>query len=109
MDFDSQIERGNKLAPHLQAMISRSHFIDLAMKTKRDYLIRIKQVIAAGMLTDHGYSYNEGKDTLDFIEENQNELRELSLRIALKIASLRGSNPKDWSRIAKITCCKRAA
>ena len=51
-DFDAMIQRGHKLAPHFTALISRSHYIDLAMKSERDYLIRIKQVVKKGLLRD---------------------------------------------------------
>ena len=50
-DFDAMIDRGHKLAPHLQAMVSRAHYLDLAMKSRRDYLVRIRQVVAQGLLS----------------------------------------------------------
>jgi hypothetical protein len=37
-DFDEFIDRGHKLSPHFEALISRSHYLDLAMKTKQDYV-----------------------------------------------------------------------
>lgn len=102
-DFDAMIDRGHKLAPHLQALVSRSHYIDLAMKTRRDYLVRIRQVIAQGLL-DH-LSVDEQADVITFIECNHDSLREMSLRIAIKIGALRKQN-KDWEKIARITCCR---
>lgn len=102
-DFDAMIDRGHKLAPHLQALVSRSHYIDLSMKTRRDYLVRIRQVIKQGLLDD--LSLSERSDVILFIEENSEKLRELSLRMAIKLGSLRKQG-KDWDRIAKITCCK---
>ena len=39
LDFDAIIDKGNKLAPHLAAMVSRSHYIDLAMKTRTPEII----------------------------------------------------------------------
>jgi hypothetical protein len=100
------IERGHKLAPHFQALISRSHYIDLAMKTKRDYIIRIKQVIKAGMLKEQGYNSDQESDVLAFIDKNADHLRELSLRMAIKLAALRKSNASSFHKKAKITCCK---
>jgi hypothetical protein len=106
IDFDAQIEKGNKLASHMQAMISRSHYIDLAMKTRRDYMIRIKQVVCQGLLSSRGLNDIESAQVMDFVEKNQASLRELSLRIAIKVANLRRSNPDNWEKVAKITCCK---
>jgi len=40
---------------------------------------------------------------------NKNKLREMSLRMALKIADLRKSFPARWMSMAKSTCMKAAA
>ena len=105
LDFDQLIEKGHKLAPHLQALVSRSHYIDLAMKTKRDYLVRIKQVVAMGMLKDQGLTEDQEKAVVDYITSNQHKLRELSLRMAVKIGNL-VKMKADWRRLANVTCCK---
>lgn len=105
-DFDAMIERGSKLAPHLQALVSRAHYIDLAMKTKRDYMIRIRQVIRMGLLKNIGLDEAAQLDVIDFIEDNQDRLRELSLRMALKIGAIRRRNSPNWLKFARVTCCK---
>jgi len=102
-DFDAMIDKGHKLAPHLQAMVSRSHYIDLAMKTRRDYLVRIRQVIAQGMLSD--LTELQRAQVMRFIDKNADNLRELSLRMALKLASL-CKQSDNWERLARVTCCK---
>ena len=104
MDFDNMIDRGHKLAPHLAALVSRSHYIDLAMKSRRDYLVRIKQVISQGLLNDLNWA--ERSQVINFIDENHDSLRELSLRVAIKIGNLRKANPKNWEKLSKITCCR---
>ena len=103
-DFDAMIQRGHKLAPHFAALISRSHYVDLAMKTKRDYLIRIKQVVRMGLLKD--CTETQKQDVLAFVEKNSDNMRELSLRMVLKIASIRKMEMPAWETMAKITCCK---
>jgi hypothetical protein len=105
-DFDAMIERGNKLAPHLQALVSRAHYIDMAMKTKRDYLIRIRQVIRQGLLRNIGLTEEAQLDVIDFIEDNQDRLRELSLRMALKIGAIRRKGAANWKKVARVTCCR---
>lgn len=105
-DFDEMIDRGHKLAPHFQALLSRAHYIDLTMKTRRDYIIRIRQVVKQGLLKDSGLNWAEQVQVISFIEDNQEKLRELSLRIVLKVASIFKSTPSNWQKIAKITCCK---
>lgn len=103
-DFDAMIQRGHKLAPHFSALISRSHYVDLAMKTDRDYLVRIKQVVRQGLLKD--MSEEQKQDVLAFVEHNSYRMRELSLRMVLKVASIRKMNMPAWDSLAKVTCCK---
>lgn len=102
-DFDAMIDRGHKLAPHLAALVSRAHYIDLAMKSRRDYLVRIRQVIEEGLL-DH-LNLGQRVEVKQFIEKNADSLRELSLRMAIKLGAL-AAQGGNWERIAKITCCK---
>jgi hypothetical protein len=104
LDFDDLIERGHKLTPHLEALVSRSQYIDLGMKSKRDYIVRIRQVIEQGLLSDLD---QEGKtEVVDFIVNNANKLRELSLRMAIKIGCIRKSSPHNWTKVAMVTCCR---
>lgn len=102
-DFDHMIEKGHKLAPHLNALISRSHYIDLALKTRRDYLIRIRQVIREGMLEE--LTVDQRNDVMSYIERNHHRLRELSLRMAIKIGNLRKTTD-NWEKLANVTCCR---
>ena len=103
-DFDNLIESGNKLAPHFEALVSRSHYLDLAMKTKMDYLVRIKQVVRGGMLKSRGMNEIDTVLIMQFIENNVEVLRELSLRMVVKIAGLYKMNKSNWQKLAKQTC-----
>lgn len=106
-DFDALIASGNKLAPHFEALVSRSHYLDLAMKTKMDYLVRIKQVVRNnGMLRSRGFSASDETLIMQFIENNMDRLRELSLRMALKISTLYRMDRTNWQKLAKQTCMK---
>ena len=104
--MDDMIDRGHKLTPHFQALISRSHYIDLALTTNRHYMIRIKQVIKAGMLREQGYDAATEADVIAFLDKNSDRLRELSLRMAIKLAALRKSSASSFQRKAMITCCR---
>lgn len=106
VDMDAMVDAGSKMAPHFEALITRSHYIDLAMKTRRDYIIRIKQVVGSGMLRGRGLDAEAEADVMGFIDENQDCLRELSLRMALKLADIRKRNSKTWKKTARVTCCK---
>lgn len=104
-DFSTMIAQGTKLAPHFEAMISRSHYLDLAMKTKRDYVVRIKQVVQEhGMLRREGFTPVQEQSILDFIVAQQDQLRELSLRMVIKLAGLMQMDALGWKKLAQITC-----
>jgi len=106
LDFDAMIDKGHKLAPHMQALVSRSHYIDLAMKTRRDYMIRIKQVLKMGLLSAQGLDAAEEADVIAFLDKNSEKLRELSLRMAIKVGSIRKMGATNWEKVAKVTCCR---
>lgn len=106
-DFDAMIQNGTKLAPHFEAMISRSHYLDLAMKTKMDYVVRIKQVVLEkGMLRNEGFTKTQEAAVLAFIVKHQDKLRELSLRMVVKLAGLMRMNPSTWEKLATVTCMR---
>lgn len=99
--------RSKKLRDHLAALESRCHYIDLQMDTNREKILRIKQIVADGMLDDRDMEQCQKDEVVEFIVENQDKLRELSLRMVLKVADLRQSFPKTWKAMAKTTCFKR--
>ena len=106
LDMQSLVERGHSLAPHFEALMSRSLYIDLGMKTKRDSLIRIKQVVDSGALSVHGITLSDAQEIVEFIEEHSDSLRELSLRLVVKIGKLKSYNKGTWKSLAKVTCCR---
>jgi hypothetical protein len=101
--------RSKKLKDHLDALESRCHYIDLEMDTNREKMLRIKQITTDGMLDV--YDFDEPvlvrDEILAFIDTYQDKLRELSLRMVLKIADLRKSFPKNWEAMARTTCFRR--
>jgi hypothetical protein len=111
LDFDGMIASKNRLAPHLGALMSRSHYIDIGMRSKRDFLVRIRSMILKHGLLDKnaktaGLTKEQQKEVLDFIVENKDTLRELSLRQAIKVGINRKAGFKDWKAVSKRTCCR---
>ncbi len=101
--------RSAKLRDHLGALESRSHYIDLTMNTMRDKFLRIKQIAMTGELfKEYNFQNGEQQEILDFMIENQNRLREMSMRCAVKIADLRKTMPEKWKRTAEVTLMKNA-
>ena len=99
--------RSKKLRDHLDALESRCHYIDLQMDTEREKILRIKQIVNDGMLDSYEFEPVQRDEIVEFVVANANKLRELSLRMVLKIADLRKSFPKNWTAMAKTTCMKR--
>jgi hypothetical protein len=100
--------RSKKLRSHLDALESRCHYMDLEMDTDREKLLWIRQITNAGMLDRYDFDEATKESVLQFINKNQSALRELSLRMVLKISDLRKAFPKSWEAMARTTCMKRA-
>jgi hypothetical protein len=99
--------RSKKLRSHLDALESRCHYMDLEMDTNREKLLWIRQITNQGMLDHFEFEPVVREELLDFIVENQDSLRELSLRMVLKVAQLRKAMPIVWQAYARQTCMKR--
>jgi hypothetical protein len=79
------------------------------MDTTREKILRIRQIVKAGMLDDRDNLSDIARDEIvEFITANADRLRELSLRMVLKIADLRGGFPTKWQAMARTTCMRRA-
>ncbi len=73
------------------------------MTSKWDYFVRIKQVVAMGGLKAIGLGEDEIVDVVKYIRENIDSLRELSVRMAIKIGQLR-KEMSNWRDVADVTC-----
>jgi DNA-binding NarL/FixJ family response regulator len=95
--------KSKKLQDHLAALESRCHYIDLTIHTERDKMLRIRQIVADGMLKDYEFSTEQEAELVEFIASNKARLRELSLRTVLKAADLIKSFPQRWQRVAEVS------
>ncbi len=98
--------KSKKLQDHLEALQSRCHFLDLTLDTMRDKFLRIKQIFRQGQLfNDYDFTPEQGDEILQFMDENKDKLREMSLRMALKIADLTKVSA-NWRALAENTVMK---
>jgi hypothetical protein len=97
------------LQDHLEALMSRSHYVDLTLDTMRDKLLRIKQIARKGDLFE-GYDFSkpDQDEIIEFMMSQPNRFREMSLRMALKLADLKKINNSTWKQMAELTCMKQA-
>ena len=107
LKFDKM--KSQKLRDHLDALQSRCHYLDLTLDTQRDKILRIKQIARDGELfREYNFSDVAQQEILEFMESNASKLREVSLRMAIKIADLRKSFETKWQAMARTTCMKSA-
>ena len=101
--------KSKRLQDHLEALQSRCHFLDLVINSEADKMIRIKQVhrdADGGLFKDYDFEAGEAEAIIDFMVTNQSKLRELSMRMCLKIADLVKISPSNWKALTQATCMK---
>lgn len=99
--------RSKKIQDHLEALMSRCHYIDLEMNSESDRFLRIEQIVEDGMLDEYEFGAEGNNEIINFMKKNAKRLREISLRMVLKISDLRKMSPDTWQELAKGTCMKR--
>jgi hypothetical protein len=100
--------KSKKLQDHLDALQSRCHFLDLTLNTTRDKILRIKQIFRKGdLFQDYDFSPEQGDEIVQFMQDNHARMREISLRMALKLADLTKVSA-NWRALAENTCMKQA-
>ena len=97
--------KSKRLKEHLAAIESRCHILDLSMSTIRERILRIRQVVAEeNMLEKYEFDRAAEQEVVDFIAANAHKMRELSLRMVLKVSDLRKAFPANWQSMATMTC-----
>lgn len=109
IDFERSIAKASRISAHLEAIMSRCHYLDLEIGSLRDKLLRIRQIVRDGMLTPYNFSPAEEQAVLDFVVDNSEYLREVSLRMVKKIADFVKADPQGWHEMAESTCLQREA
>lgn len=106
-NIDRELDRNSKLTPHLDALVSRSIYLDLGVHSNRDIMIRVEDVISTtDMILDKGISKSDEVELVSWMKENVDKLRNVSLRTALFIADFIKTDAEDWRTIADVTLLK---
>jgi hypothetical protein len=101
--------KSKKLQDHLQALQSRCHYLDLTIDSMRDRMLRIRQICSQGMLEKYMMPKATQEQLIQFIFENKHRLREISLRMVLKVADLWKMAPDRYQALARSTCMRPGA
>ena len=106
-DFHRRIQQGGKLAPHMEALISRSCYLDLAIHSARAIMIRVNQVVReSNMLQKKGLSAVQIEQMMEWLVFNSDELLRLDLRTCLKIADFMNMDYSSWQSSARSVLLK---
>ena len=109
IDFERTIARGSRISSHLEAIMSRCHYLDLEIGSMRDKLLRIKQIMRDGMLAPYLFTQTEEDAILKFVVDNSEYMREVSLRAVKKIADFVKMDPTGWLEPTEATMLVREA
>jgi len=101
--------KSKKLQDHLAALQSRCHYLDLTIDSMRDRMLRIRQIVGTGMLEKYAMGKEAEAELVQFIFDNKHKLREISLRMVLKIADLWKMAPDRYQHLAEQTCMRPGA
>lgn len=106
VNFQGIVDLGKgSLVPHLQALMTRVLYLDLRLHAPREVGLWVDYMVTENnILVKDGLTPKQQDDVLEFIALHRNQLRSLSIRTALKIASLlKAAKPgHDW-RVAAQT------
>jgi hypothetical protein len=104
-DFDREIAAGGKLAPHLDAMISRTMYVNMKVRSTRDYMICLERAVENGALSSRGVSPELQDEIISFVQENVDKMHDLSVRALLKLANLAKADTQ-WKATARVIMFK---
>jgi adenylate kinase len=109
LSFDTIIDKGSKISEHLEAIVSRSHYIDLDIGTNLEKLCRVVNVAVDCRMLENKFAMPDwlAQACMQFMADHMDDLREISIRMALKVGMLAMDNPEDWMDMAKVTCLRK--
>lgn len=108
-DFEKIVESKRANAPHFKALMDRSLYLHLTIRTVNDVMVRIRQVVEEGkMLEKPEYQLTtaDAKEIMQFVSDNRHKFYHLSLRLIHQIALMRRNDPVNWKKDVRMTKCR---
>lgn len=97
VDFELAIRKGSSMGPHFSALIDRSLYLALTMRTEDDFITRLNHVgIEDGLLENSGLTAEEAQEVMDFVIENKDKFYGLSIRLLMQIAFCFTDDKENW-------------
>lgn len=96
-----------RIGNHLQALLSRVHYVQLNISTMRERIIHIRNVaLGTDMLDEYNMSARQKQEVLDFLVQNVSKLHTVDLRTVIKACDLARAMPNTWQTRAAKTLFK---
>lgn len=106
-DISAIVDKGTSLSEHIGAVQNRGAYLDMNIRSRREMAIKIEMLIDGGMLNaiakEHGLrklSKTHQNEIRDFIMDNRDDFRQLSLRTVTVVQNLfradEGEDYKFW-------------
>lgn len=95
------VRKKGKMQEHLEALKDRSYSLHISDNTKEDLYQQVCfMVIKKNLLREFEIDAAHQSKILDYIGTNLDKINKISLRLAMKLASLMKANPDGWKSMA---------
>ena len=85
------------MSAHFEALIDRSLYLSLTMRTMEDFLMRLYHVgIEDKVLEANGLTEEQAQEVMDFVTTNAKNFYGLSIRLLMQIAYCYIDDPANW-------------
>lgn len=100
VDFERIMASGSSMSEHFKALVDRSLYLCLTMRSRRDFIIRLGDVALGknGMLMKPPYelSNHQAFELFEFITDQPDRFYNLSLRLLAQAAICMKADPTGW-------------
>jgi hypothetical protein len=103
-NMQGEVDMGrSKNTAHLEALMTRTHYVDLKLHTPRQKVLWIEHMVRSQhILAAAGLNKEQIEVVLNYIKEHRDKLRTLSLRTAMQIGEYILSEGNKWKAMADV-------
>ena len=104
VDFQRFVDEGkNKFASHMGALMNRSLYLDLQIHDRNSLGVWVAHIAQSGRIFDReDVPQTLRQPILNFLRDNREELRTLSIRTLMQLCGIAKENPTKWEGIARV-------
>lgn len=108
IDMQFVAEAKTKISPHIQALLTRTHYLDLKLHTTRQLVLWIDHIVRERniLVVQKNLTKSEQDEVLKYIKDNAEKVRNLSIRMALQLADYLNAQPSKWKNMANVLALK---